>query len=116
MGFIIKVLITAVAVYLATKFIPGVSITDDIQTSIIVALVLALFNTFIKPILVILTIPITIVTLGLFLLIINALMVKWAASLVEGFEVDGWWPAILFSLFVSIVSYILQSIVGKDRD
>lgn len=116
MGFIIKVPITAVAVYLATKFIPGVSITEDIQTSIIVALVLALLNTFIKPILVLLTIPITIVTLGLFLLIINALMVKWAAGLVDGFEVDGWWAAILFSLFVSIVSYILQSIVGKDRD
>jgi len=116
MSFIIKVLLTAVAVYLATRIIPGVSITENIQTSIIVALVLALLNTFIKPILVILTIPITIVTLGLFLLIINALMVKWAASLVDGFEVDGWWPAILFSLFVSIVSYILQSIVGKDKD
>ena len=116
MGFIIKILITAVAVYFATKIIPGVRITGEIETTIIVALVLALLNTFIKPILVILTIPITIVTLGLFLLIINALMVKWAASLVDGFEVDGWWPAILFSLFVSIVSYILQSIVGKDRD
>ena len=116
MGFIIKVLITAVAVYIATRIIPGVSITEDIQTSIIVALVLALLNTFIKPILVILTIPITIITLGLFLLIINALMVKWAASLVDGFEVDGWLSAILFSLFVSIVSYILQSIVGKDKD
>ena len=116
MGFMIKVLITAVGVYIATRIIPGVSITEDIQTSIIVALVLALLNTFIKPILVILTIPITIITLGLFLLIINALMVKWAASLVDGFEVDGWLPAILFSLLVSFVSYILQAIVGKDRD
>ena len=116
MGFIIRVLLTAVAVYLATRIIPGVSVNEDIQTSIIVALVLALLNTFIKPILVILTIPITIVTLGLFLLIINALMVKWAARIVDGFEVDGWGPAILFSLFVSIVSYILQSIVGRDKD
>jgi putative membrane protein len=114
MGFIIKVLITAVAVYVADYFLDGVHISNDIKTIVIVALVLALLNTFIKPILVILTIPVTIVTLGLFLLIINALMVKWAASLVDGFEVNGWWPALLFSLIVSLVSAIAQSIVGKD--
>jgi putative membrane protein len=77
-------------------------------------LVLALLNTFIKPILIILTIPITIVTLGLFLLVINILMVKWTASLVDGFTVDGWWPALLFSLIVSIVSSILEKIAGAD--
>ncbi|HEU0112485.1 MAG TPA: phage holin family protein [Flavisolibacter sp.] len=114
MGFIIKVLITAVAVYLAAYLLPGVTITD-VKTTIIVALVLALLNTFIKPILVILTIPITILTLGLFLLIINALMVKWAASLVDGFTVDGWWSALLVSLIVTIVSYILNGLIG-DRD
>lgn len=113
MGFIIKILITAVAVYLAAYLLPGVTITD-IKTTIIVALVLALLNTFIKPILVILTIPITIVTLGLFLLIINALMVKWAADLVSGFHVDGWWSALLVSLIVTVVSYILNAIIG-DR-
>ena len=116
MGFIIRVLITAVAVFVADYFMDSVQLSNTIQTTIIVALVLALLNTFIKPILVILTIRITIITLGLFLLIINALMVKWAASLVDGFEVDGWLPAILFSLLVSFVSYILQGIVGKDRD
>ncbi|HJW17085.1 MAG TPA: phage holin family protein [Flavisolibacter sp.] len=114
MGFIIKVLITAVAVYLAAYLLPGVTITD-VKTTIIVALVLALLNTFIKPILVILTIPITLVTLGLFLLVINALMVKWAAGLVSGFTVDGWFSALLVSLIVTIVSYILNSLIG-DRD
>jgi putative membrane protein len=114
MGFLIKVLITAVAVYLAAYLLPGVNITD-VQTTIIVALVLALLNTFIKPILVILTIPITILTLGLFLLIINALMVKWAAGLVDGFEVDGWFSALLVSLIVTVVSYILNGLIG-DRD
>lgn len=111
MGFLIKVLFTAVAVYLAAYLLPGVTITD-IRTTIIVALVLALLNTFIKPILIILTIPITLVTLGLFLLIINALMVKWAADLVSGFTVDGWWSALLVSLIVTVVSYILSAITG----
>src|SRR5215208_6753619 len=98
MGFLIKVLITALAVYVADYFLGGVHINNDAKTVIIVALVLALLNSFIKPILVILTIPITILTLGLFLLVINALMVKWAARLVDGFHVDGWLSAILFSL------------------
>ena len=113
MSFIIKVLITAVAVYLAAYLIPGVYIAD-IRSTVMVALVLALLNTFIKPILIILTIPITIVTLGLFLLIINALMVKWAADLVHGFRVAGWWPALLVSLVITIVSYILGAVVKRD--
>jgi putative membrane protein len=114
MGFIIKILVTAVAVYVAAYLLPGVTITD-IKTTIIVALVLALLNTFIKPILVILTIPITLLTLGLFLLIINALMVKWAAGLVDGFQVDGWLSALLVSIIVTVVSYILNAFIG-DRD
>ena len=114
MGFIIKILVTAVAVYVAAYLLPGVTITD-IKTTIIVALVLALLNTFIKPILVILTIPITLLTLGLFLLIINALMVKWAAGLVDGFHVDGWLSALLVSIIVTVVSYILNAFIG-DRD
>ncbi len=70
MGFIIKILITAVAAYAAAWLLPGVEITDA-KTTIIVALMLALLNTFIKPILIILTIPVTILTLGLFLLVIK---------------------------------------------
>ena len=114
MGFIIKVLIIAVAVYLAAYLLPGVTITS-IQTTIFVAIVLALLNTFVRPILVLLTIPVTIITLGLFLLVINALMVKWAASLVDGFSVDGWLSALLVSLIVSAVSFILGGI-GRRRE
>jgi len=113
MGFIIKILITAVAAYAAAWLLPGVEITDA-KTTIIVALVLALLNTFIKPLLIILTIPVTILTLGLFLLVINILIVKWTDSLVGGFTVDGWLSALLFSLIVSIVSWILSGIIDRD--
>ncbi len=114
MSFIIKILVTAVAVYLAAYLLPGVAITD-VTTTIIVALVLALLNTFIKPILVILTLPITLLTLGLFLLVINILIIKWAANLVSGFEVDSWWAALLFSIIVSVISSILSTLFA-DKD
>ena len=115
MGFILKVLVTALAVFVADYFVDGVHINDDVKTVIIVALVLALLNTFIKPILILLTIPVTIATLGLFLLVINALMVLWADRLIGGFEVEGWWAALLFSLIVSFVSAILNGL-ARDRD
>lgn len=114
MGFIIKVIVTALAVFVADYLLDGVRINEDAKTVIIVALVLALLNTFIKPILIILTIPVTVVTLGLFLLIINALMVIWADKLIGGFTVDGWWAAILFSLIVSGVTAILNGL-AKER-
>jgi putative membrane protein len=114
MGFITKVLLTAVAVYFAAWLLPGIVIRDA-TTTIIVALVLALLNTFIKPILVILTLPITLLTLGLFLLIINILIVKLASNLVSEFQVHGWLSALLFSLIVSFASSLLQSLI-KDRD
>lgn len=113
MGFIIKILVTAVAACIAAWLLKGVVISD-IKTTIIVALVLAILNTFIKPLLVILTIPVTIVTLGLFLLVINILIVKWTDSLVDGFSVNGWLSALFFSLIVSVVSSVLSAIVDKE--
>jgi putative membrane protein len=80
---------------------------------LIVAVVLGLLNSFVKPIFIILTIPITIFTLGLFLLVINVIIVKLAASLVAGFAVDGWIPALLFSLVVSIVSSLIEKLIGS---
>ena len=114
MGFIIKILVTAVAVFLASYFLDGVHI-DTIRTTVIVALVLALLNTFLRPILVFFTLPITVVTLGLFLLIINVIIIKLADYLVAGFTVDSWWDALLFSLIVSVVAWILDALFGgKD--
>lgn len=114
MNFIIRIIITAIAVFVADYFMTSVQLSDDIETTIIVALVLALLNTFLKPILVLLTIPITIVTLGLFLLVINAIIVKLADYFIDGFSVDGWVSAIIFSLIVSVVSYIGNIFVDKD--
>lgn len=115
MGFIVKLLVTALAVWIAAYILPGVHLEDDAKTIIIVALVLALLNTIVKPVLIILTIPVTIITLGLFLLVINALMVVWTSKLVGGFKVDGWLTALLFSLIVSFVSSVLHSIARDKR-
>lgn len=114
MGFLIKVLVTALAVWVAAYFLPGVHLQNDAKTILIVALILALLNAIVKPILIILTIPVTIITLGLFLLVINALMVIWTSNLVSGFKVDGWLTALFFSLIVSLVSSVLHSI-ARDR-
>lgn len=114
MGFIIKVLVTAVAAYFAAWLLPNVTI-DSAGTAIIVALVFALLNAIVRPILVLLTIPITVLTLGLFLLVINIIIVKLTDALIGGFDVDGWLAALLFSLVVTVVSWIINTIVG-DKD
>lgn len=111
MGLIIRILISAVAVYVASLFIPGISVTGGVSTYLVVAIVLGLLNAFVKPILTILTIPITIITLGLFLIVINVLMVYLAAYLVPGFSVSGIIAALLFSVVVSIVTSLIDAIV-----
>src|ERR1700733_10117116 len=112
--FFAKTIATAVAVLFAAYILKGVHV-DSTVTALIVAVVLGLLNSFIKPILIILTIPITIVTLGLFLLVINIIIVKWASGLVPGLPVDGWFSALSFSLVVSFVSSIIEAIIGTDK-
>ena len=112
-NFLIKTLIIAAAVVLASYVLPGVAV-DRFTTALLVALVLSVLNFFIKPVLIILTLPITILTLGLFLFIINALIIVLAGKLVSGFRVDsiGW--ALLFSLLLSFFTYILEVIIEPD--
>jgi len=114
MKLIIKLLISAFAVIVIAKFLPGVTL-DSYTTAIIVAVVIAILNMLVKPILVILTLPITIVTLGLFLLIVNAIIIKLASSLIDGFSVDSLWIAILFSILLSILQSILNSLFKEDK-
>ena len=114
MKLIIRLLLSALAVVILAKFLPGVSL-DTYTTGIIVAVVLVLLNNILRPILVILTLPITIITLGLFLLIINACMVLLADKFIDGFAVSSIWTAILFSVLLSILQSILYSLLKEDK-
>jgi putative membrane protein len=107
MRFIINLLITAVAAYALSEVLdPHVSI-NSFSTAIIFALVLALLNAIVKPLLILLTLPITIVTLGLFLLVINIIIIKIADYFVSGFHVQGWLWALIFSFLLSLFSSLL---------
>ncbi len=100
-----KILVTMFALLLASYFIPGL-IVDGLYTALIAAVILGLLNLIARPILVVLTLPITVVTLGLFIFIINALLFWFATSFIDGFVVSGFWTALVGSLLVSIVSAI----------
>ncbi|EJF09130.1 MULTISPECIES: phage holin family protein [Pontibacter] len=109
MGIIIKILLTGVAALIGAYILPGVQI-DGFGAALILAVVLALLNAVVRPILVILTIPVTVLTLGLFLLVINALIILLADSLVGGFDVDGFLWALIFSLVLSLIEALLDMI------
>ncbi|MCD4664328.1 MAG: phage holin family protein [Bacteroidales bacterium] len=115
MKFVLNLLLTAVIVIITAYLLPGVHVSDFL-TAIIVAFVLALLNGFLKPVLVFLTIPITILTFGLFLLVINAIIILLAGSLVSGFYVDGFLWALLFSLIMSLLSYLLGVKDKRNRE
>ncbi|NEW78613.1 MAG: phage holin family protein [Gelidibacter sp.] len=112
MNLILKIVLTAIAVMVIAHFLPGVSVVN-FTSSVIVAIVLALLRVTIKPLLIILTLPVTVVTLGLFLLVINALIILLADNLIDGFHVTGFWIALLFSLILSVFESILYSILDK---
>lgn len=114
MRFLTKLFFTWLAVILAADWIDGVHVRDYV-TALAAAAVMSLLNAFVKPLLVLLTLPITVVTLGLFLLALNAAVVMIGASLVEGFEVEGFWPALWFSLLVSLVVTLLEGIDRRIR-
>ena len=103
MNIIIRILVSALALLFAAYVVPGIDVSN-IYVAIIAAIILGLLNLIARPILIILTLPVTIVTLGLFIFIINALLFWFAASFVEGFTVRGFFPALIGSLVVSVVS------------
>lgn len=109
MGFIIQIIISTLAVLITAYLLPGVRIEDnDFFTGLTVAAVLAFLNAVIKPLMILFTIPITFFTMGLFLLVINALIILMTDNLVDGFHVSGFWSALFFSLILSVVTSFLN--------
>jgi putative membrane protein len=106
MNIALKIVISAVVAFALSYVLSGVHM-HSFATALILAVVLALLNLVVKPILVILTLPITIITFGLFLFVINALIILLAAKFVNGFQIDGFWWALLFSLLLSILTSFL---------
>jgi len=112
MNYLFKVLLTALGVLLIAYFLPGVNV-DDYGTAIWVAFVVGILFSILKPILVILTLPVTFLTLGLFLFVINAAMILLADSWIDGFDVSGFWTALLFSILLSFFESFLEKVMEK---
>ena len=113
MGFLVRVLVNAVAIYLVAAIVPGISVSG-LLTALGAGLVLGLINAIVRPVLILLTLPVTLVTLGLFLVVLNAFCLWLTAQLVRGFEVHGVWPALFGTLLISVVSWLLTAFVS-DR-
>lgn len=112
-GIILRTLIAMLGLYLASTLLSGVQI-EGTGSVIIAALLLALVNAFVRPIAILLTLPLTVVTLGLFLLVINAAMFGLVAAMLDGFSVAGFWSAIFGAVIVSITSTIASWYIGPD--
>lgn len=106
---LLNLIVSAIAVIISAYILPGVKV-DGFMTAVVVAVVLGIVNMFIKPVLVLLTLPLTILSLGLFTFVINAALVLLVSSLVPGFKVSGFLWALIFSLVLSVVSSFLYSI------
>ena len=115
MKLLIRILLTSILVMVITHFFPRIAYVDGFTTSIIVAVVLGLLNLFVKPILVLFTLPVTIFTLGLFLLVINAVIILLCTKLVDGFKVDGFLGALLFSIILSLSQSLVFAITGENK-
>ncbi len=111
-NLLIRLLLTTILIVVLANFLPGIHV-DTIKAALVVAVVLALLNTFLKPVLVFFTLPITMLTLGLFLLIINAGMVLLADYFIDEFRVDTFMNALVFSVVLSVSQWILNLFV-KD--
>lgn len=105
MTILLRILFNALGLLLIAKYVPGITV-DSFYTAVVAAVILGVFNAILKPILVLLTLPITLLTLGLFSLVINAALFIFAASFIEGFAVESFWYALLGSLLMSLISTI----------
>ena len=114
MKLVLRILVSSLAVFFSASLLPGVYLAGY-PVAILVAVVLGLLNSFVKPFLVILTIPVTLFTFGLFLLVINAFMILLTDYFLEDFSVDGFWTALFFSIIVTVVTSLLEKLAGGSQ-
>ncbi|HYA39036.1 MAG TPA: phage holin family protein [Candidatus Methylomirabilis sp.] len=110
-GFLIRLLVVALGLWLASELVPGIEV-QGLWTLLGAALLLGIVNAVVRPLLVILTLPITLLTLGLFLLVINAAMLGLVAWMFDGFAIAGFWPAVLGSIVVSLTGWLASYFIG----
>jgi putative membrane protein len=112
-GLLLRFVIVAIGLWVASKLVPGVTI-DDAWSLVWAALILGIVNAFVRPVIVILTLPLTILTLGLFLLVINAAMLSLVAWLLDGMHVAGFWSALFGAIVVSITGWVASAFIGDQ--
>lgn len=115
MRLLLRVLLNAVALLVAARLVPGIQITGPVAT-ILAGLLLGVVNALVRPVLLLLTLPFTLLTLGLFIFVVNAICFALTAALVPGFRVSGFMAALLGSIVVSIVSWILSALVADTNE
>jgi putative membrane protein len=113
MGFVLRIIVNTLAIVVAAKLVPGIEV-DGVLAAIAAGLLLGVINAVVRPILLVLTLPITLVTLGLFLLVLNGLCFWLVAAVVKGFQVEGFWSAVLGALVVSVVSWVVTLLVSDS--
>ena len=111
-GIVVRWLFLTVAIFMAAYLIDGIRVSGFF-TAVLAAAALGILNAFFRPILLLLTLPLTILTLGLFTFVINALLLMMASGVIRGFDVDGFGSALLGSLFISVVSWLLNAFVSE---
>jgi putative membrane protein len=115
--FFIRIIISSLAILITSMLLKGVHIRDNsIFTAILIALVIAFLNVSLKPIMIMLTIPVTVFTFGLFLIVINAIIIEIADWLIDAFKVDSFWWALIFSVVLWLVTSVMEGIPQKDED
>ena len=114
MRFLIRIIVIAAVSFGLAQVLPGIHV-NTFWIALIFAVVLAILNTFVKPLIILFTLPVTIITLGLFLFVINAAVVLLASRVVNEFRIDGFWWGLLFSILLSIFTSVLDREMQKDR-
>ena len=114
MTLLLSWLVNTVALIAVAYLMPSIKV-DTFVTALIAALVLGLVNAIIRPVLVLLTLPVTLLTLGLFIFVINGLLFWWVGSFVEGFRVSGFWSAVFGAIIYSLISWLLSSLLPRKK-